>query len=152
MTIPEVEIDFVSSPGEPSGEGVSEVFRDYRQEIYALKDVAIKELDQEMRRRRTEIEQHFRMLDSLPHQPARDRLVGVPIDLPVRAFFHDVQIVLPSLGTLLGVWLQARFGRKVRIKVGDIEVEARTAEEVDALLKQALEVKKANEPKLIHEP
>jgi hypothetical protein len=41
------------------------------------------------------------------------------------------------LATILGAWLQARYGRKVRLKIGDVEAEARTVEEVDGLLRRA---------------
>jgi hypothetical protein len=34
-------------------------------------------------------------------------------------------------------WLHGRYGRKVRLKVGDIEAEARTVAEIEGLLKQA---------------
>jgi hypothetical protein len=44
------------------------------------------------------------------------------------------QIVIPALGVVLVGWLQGRAGRKVRLKVGDIEAEARTPEEVEKLL------------------
>ena len=41
------------------------------------------------------------------------------------------QVVVPALGVVLVGWLQGRAGRKVRLKVGDVEVEARTPEEVE---------------------
>ncbi|WP_244851811.1 hypothetical protein [Caballeronia sp. SL2Y3] len=41
------------------------------------------------------------------------------------------------IGTAVGAWISGRSGRKVRLKVGDIEVEARTVEEVDQLLLRA---------------
>ena len=31
----------------------------------------------------------------------------------------------PVLGTLVGAWLQARYGREVRLKIGEIEAEAK---------------------------
>lgn len=45
------------------------------------------------------------------------------------------------LGPFIGAWLNARYGRKVRLKVGDIEAEARTVAEVEALLKKADELR-----------
>ena len=54
--------------------------------------------------------------------------------------------------TTLGAWLRNRYGRKVRIKVGDIEAEASTAEEIDQLLLRAQALKQAIEPKRIYEP
>ena len=41
------------------------------------------------------------------------------------------------IGTAVGAWISGRNGRKLRLKVGDIEVEARTPEEVAQLLQQA---------------
>ncbi|WP_186041511.1 hypothetical protein [Burkholderia gladioli] len=43
------------------------------------------------------------------------------------------------IGAAVGAWITGRSGRKVRIKVGDIEVEARTKEEATLLLQQAVE-------------
>jgi hypothetical protein len=50
--------------------------------------------------------------------------------------------IVPTIGSgglcgLLGAWLQARYGRKVRVKIGETEAEARTVDEVKALLKLA---------------
>jgi hypothetical protein len=57
-----------------------------------------------------------------------------------------------GLGGIAGAWLQAKNGRKVRLKVGDIEAEAQTAEEVERLLAKAQEIQQLNEPKKIHDP
>lgn len=72
---------------------------------------------------------------------------------------YGVQIgskVIPALITVLsgalGAWLHARYGRKVRLKIGDIEAEAQTREEVEKLLARALEIQQHIEPKRIHEP
>ena len=46
-----------------------------------------------------------------------------------------------SLGTFLGAWVTSRNGRKIRIKVGDVEVEASSAEEVERLLERAKELR-----------
>lgn len=60
-------------------------------------------------------------------------------DIPTGVFF--IKTVVPAaIGALSGavaVWLQGHAGRKVRLKVGDIEVEARTIEEVEQLLQRA---------------
>jgi hypothetical protein len=45
---------------------------------------------------------------------------------------------LVALGT---VWIQARAGRKIRVKVGDVEAEAGTAKEMEAALRTAIEIK-----------
>jgi hypothetical protein len=44
------------------------------------------------------------------------------------------------VGGILGAWLQAKSGRKVCLKVGEIEAEAHTAEEVEKLLNRAVRV------------
>jgi hypothetical protein len=49
------------------------------------------------------------------------------------------QAVGPTLGVILVAWLQGRSGRKVRLKIGDVEAEARTTEEVESLLQRAKE-------------
>lgn len=41
------------------------------------------------------------------------------------------------IGTAAGAWISGRSGRRVRLKLGDIEVEARTVEDVDRLLLRA---------------
>lgn len=43
----------------------------------------------------------------------------------------------PVLTGILGAWLQSKTGRKVRLKVGDVEVEARTVSEAEKLLERA---------------
>lgn len=48
-----------------------------------------------------------------------------------------IQAVTPVLTGTLAAWLQSKAGRKVRLKVGDVEVEARTVEEADQLLHRA---------------
>ncbi len=48
-----------------------------------------------------------------------------------------IQSVSPVLTGILGAWLQSKAGRKVRLKVGDIEVEASTVDEVKQLLQHA---------------
>lgn len=48
-----------------------------------------------------------------------------------------IQYLAPAGIAAVTAWLVARIGRKVRIKVGDVEAEAATIEEVQALLKAA---------------
>lgn len=50
---------------------------------------------------------------------------------------ENIKSVGLVLGPILGAWLHGRYGRKVRLKVGDIEAEARTISEVEELLKRA---------------
>jgi hypothetical protein len=47
------------------------------------------------------------------------------------------QAIGPTLGVILVAWLQGRSGRKVRVKIGDVEAEGRTFEEVEGLLQKA---------------
>jgi hypothetical protein len=58
----------------------------------------------------------------------------------------------PPLIAGVAGWLHGRAGRKVRLKVGDIEAEAPTIEEVEKLLDRAREIQQRNQPKVIHEP
>lgn len=44
-------------------------------------------------------------------------------------------------------WLHGRYGRRVKLKVGDTEVEASTAKEVEKLLKVAKRYKRNSNPK-----
>jgi hypothetical protein len=61
-----------------------------------------------------------------------------------------VNAVTPALCTAVGAWLGSRNGRKVRIKVGDIEAEAQTREDVEKLLERARgiqqEIQERNQP------
>jgi hypothetical protein len=52
------------------------------------------------------------------------------------------------IGTAVGAWISGRSGRKMRLKVDGIEVEARTIEEVEQLLQRAQALQAAQgEPK-----
>ena len=62
-----------------------------------------------------------------------------------------IAILGPFLVTAVGAWLHGRYGRKVRLKVGEIEAEAQTVEEVEKLLKRAEEIQQRKQPKVIHE-
>jgi DNA polymerase III epsilon subunit-like protein len=46
--------------------------------------------------------------------------------------------VVPTFGASVIAWLKGRAGRRVRIKVDDLEAEASTAEDVQALLRAPL--------------
>jgi|ERR1017187_3904170 hypothetical protein len=58
----------------------------------------------------------------------------------------------PPLIAGIAGWLHGRSGRKVRIKVGDLEVEAPTTKEVEKLLVLAQETQRTSQLKVIHEP
>ncbi|MDP9556820.1 UNVERIFIED_ORG: hypothetical protein J2W65_002457 [Pseudomonas parafulva] len=47
----------------------------------------------------------------------------------------------PVIGVVLGAWLTGRAGRKLKIKVADIELEASTQAEIDHLMAKPLELK-----------
>jgi len=55
------------------------------------------------------------------------------------------QVGIPALAGILVGWLQGRASRKVRIKVGDVEAEAGTLEELETLLQRAQEFKTSAE-------
>jgi hypothetical protein len=66
----------------------------------------------------------------------------VGLDVPTTLGGFDIKVALgvaAPLCTALGVWLQARYGRKVRLKVGEKEVEAEapTIEQIEELLELA---------------
>jgi hypothetical protein len=45
--------------------------------------------------------------------------------------------VIAAVAGLCGAWVQAKYGRKVRLKIGDVEAEGRTIAEIEALLQKA---------------
>lgn len=75
------------------------------------------------------------------------------LDVQPRLRFHDAiggggiyvgEFILklaPEIGTILTAvliaWLKGASGRKVRLKVGDVEAEARTVADIEKLIKQA---------------
>jgi hypothetical protein len=62
----------------------------------------------------------------------------VQIEYEVGALVQQVvTMAAPAATALIGAWLQARHGRKVRLKVGDVEAEAATVQEVEQLLERA---------------
>ncbi len=69
--------------------------------------------------------------------------LGFP--LPEFDILLNPAIVGPLCG-LLGAWLHARYGRRVRIKIGDVEAEGRDLSEIDALLKRAEKYQKRAAP------
>ena len=52
------------------------------------------------------------------------------------------QIDGPIVCVSVGAWIQGRAGRKVRLKVGEIELEAYSRADMDVLVAKALELKK----------
>jgi hypothetical protein len=62
---------------------------------------------------------------------------GYPLPEYVLAFQVLVTAVITPLAAVVGAWINGRYGRKARLKIGDIEAEARTPAEVEELLKPA---------------
>jgi hypothetical protein len=69
---------------------------------------------------------------------------GMVFDSAAGGGFPLGQYIIPIATGVVGAisaacvaWLNARSRRKVRIKIGDVEAEASTIKEVDALLKRA---------------
>jgi hypothetical protein len=52
----------------------------------------------------------------------------------------------PVFGTVLGAWLQARYGRRIRVKFNDIEIEAQTPGQVESLLSQLEALRQNRKP------
>ena len=84
---------------------------------------------------------------------------GVPDTLAViiPPYLGDFTIKLaatvgPALGTLMGAWLHGRYGRKVRLKIGDIEAEAQNVDQVEKLLQQAEQFQQRSQQKIIGKP
>jgi len=63
--------------------------------------------------------------------------VGAGTTLLGKFIIPLTQTLGPPFFTLLGAWLTARYGRSVRLKIGDVEAQARTVEEVEKLLDSA---------------
>ena len=56
--------------------------------------------------------------------------------------FNHAQPILNTVGPALVAYIAGRMGHKVRLKVGDVEIEARNREEVEKLLELANEYQK----------
>ena len=67
-------------------------------------------------------------------------------------FLAFAKVFGPAAIAGLSGWLAGRNGRKVRIKIGEIEVEANSKADVEKLLDRALEVKQSTEPAKIIKP
>lgn len=65
-------------------------------------------------------------------------MAGAFVDIFSSTFSISIAQAAPVI-TALAAWFAAQNGRKVRVKIGDFEAEARTVEEVQKLLQQAKE-------------
>lgn len=81
-----------------------------------------------LKKNKIEVDAPFMTLDSV------DAVGGYTGEIAVLATAFG-----PVLAGILAAWLQSKAGRKVRLKDGDIEVEARTVEEAERLLDVAAE-------------
>jgi hypothetical protein len=62
-------------------------------------------------------------------------------------FAVNLKDALPVIGSVLTGWFAGRFGRKVRVRVGDIEVETNTVADAEKLIAKAQELKRSKTPK-----
>ncbi len=83
-------------------------------------------------------------------QPLERRGAGAPLSPPLGELLLQAAATIgPIVGTAVGVWLQGKYGRKVRLKIGEIEAEAQTVEEVEKLIDRALELQERNQPRKV---
>ncbi|MCU1268809.1 MAG: hypothetical protein JWN74_103 [Acidobacteriaceae bacterium] len=54
------------------------------------------------------------------------------------------KVIVVPICTAAGIWLHAKYGRKVRLKIGETEAEGQTVEEVKQLLEYAKQHKNSN--------
>ena len=66
-------------------------------------------------------------------------------------FLAFATILGPPIIAALGGWFAGRNGRKVKIKVGEIEAEANSVKELDKVLARVESIKHDNKPKHSHE-
>jgi hypothetical protein len=53
---------------------------------------------------------------------------------------------LTAVAGIAGAWIHARAGRKIRLRVGAVQVEASTTKEIEQLLKSALILREEHKP------
>ena len=83
--------------------------------------------------------------------PALAKMQGGPF-LSGEFVLKVAEKIGPPLIAGIAAWLHGRSGRKVRLKVGDIEVEAPTMKEVENLVALVPGIQPRNQRKLIDEP
>jgi hypothetical protein len=110
-----------------------EVFRNHLSKIeHGIYDLSSAKFDSEARRYRehgqSEKQQRH---EHRQQQPQSVQLGGVPADIVI-ASIKDVGI--PIFTALLGAYLQAKYNRKIRLKVNDIEIETSNIEEVERMI------------------
>lgn len=70
----------------------------------------------------------------LDYPPRYVASVAVPPDLTIQATEKALLLLAGAGLTFLGNWLKAKYGRKIRVKYGKVEVEATSVDEVRSLL------------------
>lgn len=142
MQAPDLVITLVPAPDEPPiAAGCPDTTSQQQVELRNFRD----------RLKSKQVEFFAASFDPCPPQPGA--WSGAHPDFYLGDFIIKLAAIIgPVLGTAIGVWLHGRYGRKVRLKIGDIEAEAQTREEVEKLLSKAQEVQQRNQPKVIHEP
>jgi len=50
--------------------------------------------------------------------------------------FDNAGKLLTALTTICGIWIKARYGRKLKLKVGNVVLEANTTQEIESLVVQ----------------
>lgn len=57
---------------------------------------------------------------------------------PIGEFiFDNAGKLITALTTICGIWIRAKYGRKLKLKVGKTVIEANTQQEIESLVKQA---------------
>lgn len=51
--------------------------------------------------------------------------------------FDNAGTLITALTTICGIWIKAKYGRKLKVKVGKTVVEANTPQEIELLVRQA---------------
>jgi hypothetical protein len=69
---------------------------------------------------------------------------GNDISPHLGVFAVGLKEALPVIGSVLTGWFAGRFGRKIRVKVGDIEVEANTVAEAEKLIAAVEKLREKN--------
>lgn len=56
--------------------------------------------------------------------------------------FNNAEALIAALTTVACVWIKARNGRKLRIKIGEVKIEANTTEEIQEIVKHVKSLQK----------
>jgi len=64
------------------------------------------------------------------------------VDVPGYPLPEYMIVATPFIGAataIFAAWVTARYGRKVRLKIGNVEAEGRSVAEIDTLLQRAVD-------------